>query len=136
MPTSQSTLESLEEKQLGDNMPSSDNKLTLQLLREQEKIALESINKLTEEEMTYYLDTVRMSGKEAYKALEYMIWEWIAIGDSPILRTLLDQLPEMQSKQLWTNSILLMLQERPKPLPVCNCTICSGELTGQQDLPQ
>ncbi|CAF1456229.1 unnamed protein product [Rotaria sp. Silwood1] len=51
MPTSQSTLESVEEKKPGDSMPSSVSKSILQSLREQEKIALQSINKLTEDEM-------------------------------------------------------------------------------------
>jgi len=55
MLTSRTTSESGEEKKTDDGMPSLDSKAILQLLREQEKTALQSINKLTEEEMTHFV---------------------------------------------------------------------------------
>ena len=60
---------------------------------------------LTEEEMTYYFDNVRISGKESYQVLEYMLLRWIAFGDAPILTTLRNQLPEQKSKRTWADCI-------------------------------
>ncbi|CAF1405860.1 unnamed protein product [Rotaria sp. Silwood1] len=53
MPTLQSTSELAEEQKIGDHMAQLDIKSHLQLLREQEKVALQSIKKLTEEEMIH-----------------------------------------------------------------------------------
>ncbi|CAF5038378.1 unnamed protein product, partial [Rotaria sp. Silwood1] len=53
MPTLQSTSELAEEQKTCDHMAQLDIKSNLQLLREQEKVALQSIKKLTEEEMIH-----------------------------------------------------------------------------------
>ncbi|CAF1348024.1 unnamed protein product [Rotaria sordida] len=53
MSTPQSTSELVEEQKTCDRMLQLEIKSNLQLLREQEKIALQSINKLTEEEMVH-----------------------------------------------------------------------------------
>ncbi|CAF4533101.1 unnamed protein product [Rotaria sp. Silwood2] len=70
MPTSQSVLEPAEGKKSGDSMPSSDSISTLHLFREQEKIALQSINKLTEDEMTQ-IDQWLSILYNTYENLEY-----------------------------------------------------------------
>ncbi|CAF4256317.1 unnamed protein product, partial [Rotaria sordida] len=70
MPTSQSTLESVEEKKPNDDMSSLYSNSTLQSLREQEKIALQSINKLTEDEMTQ-IDQWLFILHNTYENLEY-----------------------------------------------------------------
>ncbi|CAF1299562.1 unnamed protein product, partial [Rotaria sordida] len=51
-------------------MPSSDSKSTFQSLREQEKIALQSINKLTEDEMIQ-IDQWLSILHNTYENLEY-----------------------------------------------------------------
>ncbi|CAF4918886.1 unnamed protein product, partial [Rotaria sp. Silwood1] len=53
MSTSQPTSELVEEQKTCGHMPQLDIKLNLQLLREQEKMALQSIKNLTEEEMIH-----------------------------------------------------------------------------------
>ncbi|CAF3197308.1 unnamed protein product [Rotaria sp. Silwood2] len=53
MPTLQSISELAEEQKTCDRMAQLDIKSNLQLLREQEKVALQSIKKLTEEEMIH-----------------------------------------------------------------------------------
>jgi len=53
MSTPQSTSELVEEQKTCDRMPQLEIKSNLQLLREQEKMALQSINKLTEEKMVH-----------------------------------------------------------------------------------
>ena len=70
MPTSRTASESFEEKKPGDSIPPSDGKLTLQLLREQEKLALQSINKLTEDEMTQ-IDQWLSTLHNTYENLQY-----------------------------------------------------------------
>ncbi|CAF1477542.1 unnamed protein product [Rotaria magnacalcarata] len=69
MSTSQSISELVEEKH-GDSMSLLHSKSTLQSLREQEKKALQSINKLTEEEMTH-IDQWLSILYNTYENLEY-----------------------------------------------------------------
>ncbi|CAF1503530.1 unnamed protein product [Rotaria sordida] len=70
MSTPQSTSELVEEQKTCDLMPQLEIKSNLQLLREQEKMALQSINKLTEEEMVYIDQWLSVLHK-TYEELEY-----------------------------------------------------------------
>jgi hypothetical protein len=70
MAASRKTSESGGDGKTDDGMPSLDSKSTLQSLREQEKIALQSINKLTEEEMTQ-IDQWLSTLHNTYESLEY-----------------------------------------------------------------
>ncbi|CAF1433811.1 unnamed protein product [Rotaria sordida] len=70
MLTSQSTLELLEEKKNSDSISPSDTKLKLQSFKEQEKIVLQSIKKLTEEEMTH-IDQWLSALHNVYEDLKY-----------------------------------------------------------------
>ncbi|CAF0904165.1 unnamed protein product [Rotaria sordida] len=71
MSTPQSTSELVEEQKTCDLMPQLEIKSNLQLLREQEKMALQSINKLTEEEMVYIDQWLSVLHK-TYEELEYL----------------------------------------------------------------
>jgi hypothetical protein len=70
MSTSQSMLESAEERKTDEGMNPSEIKSKLQSLREQEKIALQSINKLNEEEMVHIDQWLSILHK-TYEDLEY-----------------------------------------------------------------
>ncbi|CAF1380462.1 unnamed protein product [Rotaria sordida] len=70
MSTPQSTSELVEEQKTCDRMPQLKIKSNLQLLREQEKMALQSINKLTEEEMIHIDQWLSVLHK-TYEELEY-----------------------------------------------------------------
>ena len=68
--TSQFTMESDEENKTSDRMADLEIKSNLQLLREQEKIALQSISKLTEDEMVH-IDQWLSILHNTYESLEY-----------------------------------------------------------------
>ncbi|CAF4217892.1 unnamed protein product, partial [Rotaria sordida] len=70
MSTPQSTSELVEEQKTCDLMPQLEIKSNLQLLRDQEKMALQSNNKLTEEEMVHIDQWLSVLHK-TYEELEY-----------------------------------------------------------------
>ena len=70
MAKSQFTVESDEENKTSDRMADLEIKSNLQLLREQEKIALQSIKKLTEQEMTH-IEQWLFTLHKTYEDLEY-----------------------------------------------------------------
>ena len=70
MAKSQFTVESDEENKTSDRIADLESKSNLQLLREQEKIALQSIKKLTEEEMIH-IEQWLFTLHKTYEDLEY-----------------------------------------------------------------
>ena len=74
-----------------------------------------------------------MTGGEAYKVLERMLWKWYGISNEGLYMTLITQLIREDSQEDWAVSILEMLECRKNgmrasvwknekiPMTECNC---------------
>ena len=80
-----------------------------------------------------YLFNACMTGGEAYKVLERMLWKWYGTTNDDLYMTLITQMIRPDSQQDWALSILEMTQCRKDgmrasvwenekiPMSECNC---------------